>query len=71
MANIKIDGKDYDVEKLNEEAKKQLSALQIVDAEIRHLQIQLGIANTARNVHLQLLKTAAEDPLNGDTIKLG
>lgn len=71
MPSIKIDEKEYELETLSEAAKKQLSALQIVDNEIRHLQIQLSIANTARSVHLQMLKAAVEDPLSGDTIKLG
>lgn len=71
MPMIKIDGKDYDTDKLSEQAKQQLSALQVVDNEIRHIQIQLSIAQTARNVHLQLLKTALADPMAGDAIKLG
>jgi hypothetical protein len=71
MPIIKIDNKDYDTDNLSEEAKKQLSALQVVDAEIRHLQVQMGIAQTARSVHVQLLKAALVDPFDGDTIKLG
>lgn len=31
MANIKIDGKHYDIDKLNADAKKQVTALQVVD----------------------------------------
>lgn len=60
MPTIKIDGKDYDTDKLNADAKKQVAALQVVDGEIRRLQVQLGIAQTARNVHVQLLKAAVE-----------
>lgn len=71
MPIIKIDNQDYDTDKLSEQAKKQLSALQVVDNEIRHLQIQMSIAQTARNVHVQLLKTSLADPMAGDTIKLG
>ena len=71
MPIIKIDNQDYDTDKLSEDAKKQLSALQVVDNEIRHLQIQMSIAQTARNVHVQLLKAALADPMAGDTIKLG
>ena len=71
MPIIKIDNQDYDTDKLSEDAKKQLSALQVVDNEIRHLQIQVSIAQTARNVHVQLLKAALADPMAGDTIKLG
>lgn len=70
MPKINIDGKEYDTDTLTDAAKQQLGALQIVDNEIRHLQVQLGIANTARNVHVQLLKAALVDPMAGDTIKL-
>lgn len=70
MPSITIDGKDYDAEKLSEEAKKQLAALQIIDNEIRQLQVKISIANTARSVHGQLLKVALSDPMSGDTIKL-
>ena len=70
MPTIQIDGKDYDTDTLSDAAKQQLGALQIVDNEIRHLQIQMGIAQTARNVHVQLLKAALADPMAGDTIKL-
>ena len=72
MPKITIDGKEYNSDSLSEEAKKHLNALQMVDGEIRHLQIQLGIANTARGVYVQLLKAALpQDPLDGDAIKLG
>lgn len=71
MPKINIDGKEYDTDNLSEEAKKQLTALQIVNNEIHHLQVQLGIANTARSVHVQLLKVALADPMAGDSIKLG
>lgn len=60
MATIKIDDKEYDLEKLSDAAKAQLSSLQLVEGEMRRLQIQLSIAQTARNVHAQLLKVALE-----------
>jgi hypothetical protein len=55
LASITIDGKEHDLEKLSEGAKGHISALQIVDAEIRHLQIKLSIATTAREVHAKAL----------------
>lgn len=71
MAKINIDGKEYDTDTLSDAAKQQLGAMQVVDNEIRRLQIQMGIAQTARGVHAQLLKAAMADPMAGDTIKLG
>jgi len=44
MPTITIDGKEYDPEKLSTEAKSQLTSLQVTDAEIQRLQIQLAIA---------------------------
>lgn len=58
MARFKIDDKEYDTDKLSADAKKQIAALQVVDGEIRRLQVQLGIAQTARSVHAELLKAA-------------
>ena len=58
MATIKIDGKDYNTDTLSDDAKKQVAALQVIDGEIRRLKLQLGIANTARGVHVQFLKAA-------------
>lgn len=70
MTTIKIDDKDYELESLTEAARQQLGALQVIDQEIRRLQLQISIANTARGVHAQLLKTALNDPLSGDSITL-
>ena len=56
MPTIKIDGKDYDTEKLSAEAKAQLVSLQVTDAEIQRLNIQLAIAQTARNSYAKALQ---------------
>jgi len=50
MALVKIDGKDYDTDNLSDEIKAQLNSMQFADAEIQRLNIQLAIAQTARNV---------------------
>ncbi len=63
MPTVKIDGKDYDSESLSVEAKSQLTSLQVTDAEIQRLQIQLAIAQTARNAYATALKTALSDSL--------
>jgi len=63
MPTITIDGKEYDPEKLSTEAKSQLTSLQLTDAEIQRLQIQLAIAQTARNAYATALKSALSDSL--------
>jgi Family of unknown function (DUF6447) len=56
MPTIKIDGKEYDSEKLSATAKAQLISLQAADAEIQRLNIQLAIAGTARNAYAKALQ---------------
>lgn len=58
MPTITIDGKEYDSDSLSTEAKSQLKSLQLTDAEIQRLQIQLAIAQTARNAYATALKSA-------------
>jgi hypothetical protein len=56
MATIKIDGKDYETDKLSAQARAQLTSLQVTDAEIQRLQIQLAIAQTARSAYAKALQ---------------
>lgn len=63
MPTIKIDGKDYDTDQLSNEAKAQLTSLQLTDAEIQRLQIQLAITQTARNTYAKALQAALSDSL--------
>ena len=67
MTIITIDNKEYDTDHLSDEAKTQLANVQLTDQEIQHLQVRLGIAQTARNAYAQALNAAL--PLAGDTIK--
>jgi hypothetical protein len=53
--NIHIDGKDYDTDTLSDSAKAQLTSLQVTDQEIQRLNIQLAIAQTARNAYARAL----------------
>lgn len=72
MHYIKIDGKNNDTETLPDAAKQQLEMLAVTDAEIRRLQAQLAIAQTARNAYLRALAEAVKPAIPaGDTVKLG
>ena len=57
---ITIDGKEHNIEDLSDQAKSQLGNLQAADTEISRLQIQLAIAQTARNAYAQVLKGEIE-----------
>lgn len=67
MSSIKIDGKDYSVDALSQEAKTQVLNIRVAEREIKQLQAKLAIAQTARNAYAQALKAAL--PLESDTIK--
>jgi hypothetical protein len=55
MPTIKINDKNYDTETLSDAAKAQLTSLQVTDQEIQRLNIQLAIAQTARNAYARAL----------------
>lgn len=54
--NITIDGNEYPLELLSEEAKAQLVSLQMVDRKIAEAQQDLAILQTARNAYANALK---------------
>ena len=70
MPIIKIDNKEYDLDTLSTEAKQQLQMLSITDAEIKRLQVQLAIAQTARISYANALKSTLPAIGGSDTIKL-
>jgi len=56
MPTLKIDGKDYDTEKLSKEVKVELARLRQCDQKIRQLEVDLAIAQTARKSYAMALK---------------
>ena len=55
---INIDGKEYSMDDLSEDAKIQLNNLGIVDAQIQTLQQKVAVAQTARLAYVAALKEA-------------
>jgi 3-dehydroquinate dehydratase len=55
MPNITIDGKDYDLDSLPQQAKEQLTSLQFIDSELKRLNALTAIAMTARGAYLRAL----------------
>lgn len=53
---ITIDDQVYDLDSLSQGAKQQLANLRVADREIARLQMQLALAQTARNAYAQVLK---------------
>ena len=56
MSHVTIDGRDFELDKLSGPACQQ--ALNLVDQEIRRLQVQLAIGQTARNAYATALQSA-------------
>ncbi|MEZ5489893.1 MAG: DUF6447 family protein [Gammaproteobacteria bacterium] len=48
MATVTIDGKEYSLEDLSDNAKGQLNALRVCDGKIQNLQREIAIIQTAR-----------------------
>ncbi|MCA1742715.1 MAG: DUF6447 family protein [Desulfovibrionales bacterium] len=55
MPNITIDGKEYDTDKLSEEARNQLISIQFVDRKIQELNLEQAAYQTARNAYAKAL----------------
>ncbi len=53
---IKIDNKEYKLDDLTEGAKAQLVSIHAVDAEVKRLQMQLAICQTAKNAYSAALQ---------------
>jgi len=60
MPTIKINDKDYDTDSPSAEVKAQLEMLLAAEGEIRRLQTQLAIAQTAKNAYAQALAAAVK-----------
>lgn len=55
---LTLDGKDYKIADLSDEAQNQLQSLQLAETEIKRLQMQLAMIQTARNAYQQALVSA-------------
>ena len=53
---VTIDGTEYEISELTQNARQQLANLRAADGEIRRLERQLALARTARSAYAQILK---------------
>lgn len=60
MANIEIDGVDYDLDSLSEDVKAQLQFMQLTDQMILQTQQKLAVLQTARNAYAVTLRELLE-----------
>jgi hypothetical protein len=54
---INVDGVEYLLSDLSDDAKAQIRSLQFVESEIGRLQAQIAIANTAKIAYQNALKS--------------
>ena len=57
---VSIDGKDYVLDELSNEAKEQIASLQFVEQQIQQLQNELAISDTARIGYSNAIKKEVE-----------
>lgn len=55
-ASVTIDGKEYLLDGLSDQAKAQVTNLRVVDEEIKKIEQQLAIYRTARGAYARVLK---------------
>lgn len=65
--NITIDGKEYPLDLLSEDARVNLASMQMVDRKIAEAKQNLAIMQTARNAYAKALQEALpKDSLSFD-----
>lgn len=67
VPKVNVNGTEYNIADLSDEAKVQVQNLRAADAEIRRLNMQLALAQTARNAYIQALQAALPEKVNQTT----
>ena len=61
MANVTIDGKEYDYDSLSDKAKATLSSIQFVQSELKRISAQASVLKTAESTYGKTLKQELEN----------
>lgn len=62
QGKLNINGTEYNLEDLSDNAKAQFEGIRVADAELRHLKAKMALVQTARNAYIQALQIdLAED----------
>ena len=61
MANVTIDGKEYDYDSLSDKAKATLSSIQYVQSELKRISAQASVLKTAESTYGKTLKQELEN----------
>lgn len=60
MAQVNIDGKDYEFDSLSAKAQANVLSLQFVQAELKKFEAQTAVYKTAESAYLKSLKDEIE-----------
>lgn len=66
MAKISVNGKEYDIHDLPEEAIPQIKALQFIEADMTSLKMRLAAMQTAREAYGFALASLVEATTDND-----
>ena len=66
MPKITIDEVEYNTEDLSDNGKAQLASLQFLEVQMRKLQSEVAIYQTARNAYITALKVDIEQTKKND-----
>ena len=55
MTTLTVDNKEYEIEKLSESAKAQITSINFVDGELQRLNAQAAVLQTARVAYAKAL----------------
>ncbi|AVT82967.1 DUF6447 family protein [Rhodopseudomonas palustris] len=58
MSHVTIDGRQFDLDGLSDEARQQAANIQVIDQEMARLKTQMLIYQTARNAFAVALQQA-------------
>lgn len=61
MPNITVDGVEYNTEDLTENGKAQLASLQFLEVQMKKIQSEIAVYQTARNVYMKAIQTELEE----------
>ena len=76
MANLAVNGKEYALETLSDNARSQLESLKFAEQKIEQLQAEQAVTQTARNAYIQALVSqlpeamAEGDVVEGNTVTI-
>jgi len=61
MPKVNIEGIEYNTEDLTDNGKAQLASLQFLDMQMKKLQSEIAVYQTARNAYVVTLKAELEN----------